>query len=118
MLLFNGLNLNHVCIHDTIGVAQIIIDDVIVWFCLLYLCFYIPIWFCIPAASVHKHLVQSMIECFATQDSIILDKLCQFIELCQSLMQPTTSTTQFRFLNLLASQTQMRVLRTLLAKSN
>ena len=81
MLLFDGLHLNHVCIHDTIGVAQIIIVHVIIWFCLLNLCFHIPIWFCMPAASVHKHFVQSMIECFATQQSIIFDQLRQLIEL-------------------------------------
>ncbi len=70
------------------------------------------------AASVHKHFVQSMIECFATQHSIILDQLCQFIELGQSLMQPTTSTCQLCFLNLLASQTRVGVLRTVRAISD
>jgi hypothetical protein len=68
------------------------------------------------AGSVGAHFVQSIIECFATQAFIILDQLCQLIELHQSLMQPTTSTSQFRFLNLLASQKQVRVLQTLLTK--
>ncbi len=43
---------------------------------------------------VHKNFVQSMIECFSTQPhSIILDRLCQFIQPGQSLMRPTTSTS-------------------------